>query len=134
MAEKKRCLKSTAGLAEAFSLDRRNVNRLIVQAGLEVRGERGCRLYDVEEAVRAFVTEGGERAMSVNGQIKMLKRKQVAAMLGVCTKTMDRYLKSDPDFPQPCLIGTGGGTFRWIEAEVEQYVESRRHSYFETVA
>ena len=134
MAEKKRCLKSTAGLAEVFSIDRRNVNRLIAQTGLAVRGERGCRLYDVEEAVRAFVTEGGERAMSGNGQIKMLKRKQVAEMLGVCTKTMDRYLKLDRDFPQPCKIGFGGSTFRWVEAEVEHYVMSRRSTHYAEAA
>ncbi len=124
-----RLLKSSLELAEVFSVDRRVVNRLISLTKLPVRAERGCRLYDLEEAIEAFIEEKeAERAMSEIGRIRMLKRKQVAEMLGVCTKTVDKYLKLDSDFPKPCKIGFGGSTFRWIESEVESYAQSRRVS------
>ncbi len=125
-----RLLKSTFELAEAFGIDRRVVNRLISYTKLPVRAERGCRLYDLNEAVQAFFTEAeGERLVSENGRIRLLRRKEVAEKLGYkCTKSVDRLLKLDFEFPKPCILGSGGSTFRWIESEVEDYILSKRVS------
>lgn len=53
--------------------------------------------------------------------IATLTRKEVAARLGVSTRTLDRYTKAGR-FIQPALWF---GTPRWSEAEVDDWVKKK---------
>ena len=55
---------------------------------------------------------------------------EVAALLGMKTKTIQNGYKSWPDFPKPFVLRTGSkrGTLRWSEREVRKWAEKIRSS------
>ncbi len=119
-------LKSTKELAEIFKVDRSTVNRLIRQNNLKPKSEVGCKLYDLKEALQAFTKnkEGKEVKRENNERIQLISKQEVANILGISTKTIERMIKDDKEFPRPCLIAQN--TLRWILSEIENYILNRR--------
>ena len=51
----------------------------------------------------------------------LLSYGQVAALLGVCRKTVERRVRRDPKFPKPVTVGTDR-IHRFHRSEVEKWI------------
>lgn len=61
----------------------------------------------------------------------ILRIREVTRRLGVCRSTIYSWLNKKsrqhiPDFPKPIRLGQS--TVGWIEAEIENYLETRRNA------
>lgn len=56
------------------------------------------------------------------GEISLITKLQLCSMLHVSEASVDRWLRSDPSFPQPRRLGPG--SIRWIRQEVEAFILS----------
>lgn len=61
----------------------------------------------------------------------LLDRRELAARLGVCTRTIERYLRQVPGFPKPTRSGRWSSSPRlWVEADVsmaQAVLDARRN-------
>lgn len=56
--------------------------------------------------------------------LTLVTKQQLASLLAVDAWTIDRWRKSDPDFPQPVWIS--GTTPRWPRVEIDRWLASRQ--------
>lgn len=54
--------------------------------------------------------------------LRLLDRKEVAAMLGICTKTLDRKLAKG-EFPQPIRVTER--RVRWRASAIEKWLDEK---------
>lgn len=53
--------------------------------------------------------------------LQLLKKTELCEMLSVSEASVDRWLRSDPSFPQPRRIASG--TIRWKRSEVRAFLQ-----------
>jgi predicted DNA-binding transcriptional regulator AlpA len=83
-------------------------------------------------AVFDFVADlqrDGVRSMAIqsnlpNHPLQMLSRRDLAGLLGVNAWSIDRWRKTDPDFPAPIWISAA--TPRWRRVDVERWIATRQ--------
>jgi prophage regulatory protein len=56
-------------------------------------------------------------------QIRIIRRKELEARLGLARSTIYDLLRSDPSFPRPVKIGARA--IGWVSKEVEDWLASR---------
>jgi predicted DNA-binding transcriptional regulator AlpA len=56
--------------------------------------------------------------------LALLSKRALASLLAINPWTLDRFRKSDPDFPEPIWIS--GTTPRWRKVEVERWLATRQ--------
>jgi len=89
----------------------------------EVTGRR--RANEAPNVQREPGHGSGQRAPPpATDPLALLAKRQLAELLAVDPWTIDRWRKSDPDFPEP--IWVSGTTPRWQRVEVERWLASRR--------
>lgn len=54
---------------------------------------------------------------------KLLPQHEVCRLIGISRSTLNRWVREDPEFPQPQRYGTS--TVRWRADEVAAYISSR---------
>lgn len=60
--------------------------------------------------------------MVAEAKVKLINVQQVAAMLGVCEKTIDRWRKAGK-LPSP-IVYTGRSCY-WAESQIEKWIQKR---------
>lgn len=55
-------------------------------------------------------------------EISLVTKLQLCSMLSASEASVDRWLRTDPKFPQPRRLGPG--SIRWIRQEVEAFILS----------
>lgn len=53
--------------------------------------------------------------------LQLLRKAELCAMLSVSEASVDRWLRSDPSFPQPRRVAPG--TIRWLRSEVRAFLQ-----------
>ncbi len=59
---------------------------------------------------------------TATAEVCLMMKRDVCAMLAVSEATIDRWLRSDPDFPQARKLGPN--SIRWIKSEVVAFMLS----------
>ena len=54
---------------------------------------------------------------------ELLTQQEVCRLIGISRSTLHRWVREDPDFPQPQRYGTS--TVRWRSDEIATYIASR---------
>ncbi len=68
------------------------------------------------------MTHGPDGAASAAPtDLQLLKKTELCEMLSVSEASVDRWLRSDPSFPQPRRIAPG--TIRWKRSEVRAFLQ-----------
>ena len=65
-----------------------------------------------------------EQNSNLNHPLQLLSKRQLGELLHVNLWTLDRWRKTDPDFPAP--IWLSNSTLRWRRVEVERWLASCR--------
>lgn len=60
---------------------------------------------------------------------RLLTQSTVCDMLCISRSTLSRWTRQFPEFPQPRKLS--GGSVRWIESEIEDFIESRPRAVYE---
>jgi|SRR5580700_5050464 predicted DNA-binding transcriptional regulator AlpA len=60
----------------------------------------------------------------IDDPFDMYSKKQIARLLGVNPFSIDRWRKSDPEFPKPLWVSPS--TPRWRRADIERWISSRQ--------
>ena len=53
--------------------------------------------------------------------LRLIGKMRLCKLLGVSESTIDRWVRSDPAFPQPRRLGPGA--IRWVWREVMDYID-----------
>jgi prophage regulatory protein len=64
-----------------------------------------------------------EATLSKKEPIRILRRRQLEARLGIGRSTVYDWLRSDPSFPRPVRIGARA--VGWIESEINAWLAER---------
>lgn len=59
-----------------------------------------------------------------NHPLQLLSKRQLAELLGVNSWTVDRWRKTNPDFPAPVWLSDS--TLRWRRLDVERWLATRQ--------
>lgn len=60
---------------------------------------------------------------------QLIRKDQLSRILSISDSTIDRRVRSDPDFPQPRVLGPG--TLRWVKKEVVAYINGLKCAEYE---
>ncbi len=106
-------------ICNIYSIHKSVFYRIVSYYNVKAIDSNYNKLYNFYE-INNYITKINE----VNIRMTLyLKKKQVAEMLNVCTKTVENLLKRDSRFPKPICIGIGNKTFRWSKYELDNYIE-----------
>lgn len=61
--------------------------------------------------------------------LRFLSERKVCDLLAISRSTLNRRVRTDPEFPQPRRVGAR--TIRWIEAEVRDYISERPRAEYD---
>ncbi|MCQ0972087.1 AlpA family phage regulatory protein [Paracoccus sp. TK19116] len=53
--------------------------------------------------------------------LRLINKNELCKMLAASEASVDRWLRSDPSFPQPRRLGPG--SIRWVQGEVIGFIE-----------
>lgn len=110
--------KTVSEICEAYSINRSVFYRIMSRYNIKSTDIDYNKYYNFYQ-IDYYITNMNTGNMCMK---EYLKRKQVAEMLNVCTKTIDNYIKCDNRFPKPINIGIGNRTFRWLKSEIDDYI------------
>lgn len=65
-----------------------------------------------------------QRTAAKDDGLEMISKKELAALLSVNSWTLDRWRKSDPEFPRAVWLSPT--TPRWRKADVERWLATRK--------
>lgn len=61
-------------------------------------------------------------------EVQLITNQRVCDMLSISRSTLNRWVRQDPEFPQPRAVGQG--SVRWLQSEIEAFIETReRRAY-----
>lgn len=61
--------------------------------------------------------------------VRLITKTELCRCLAASEASIDRWLRSDPSFPQPRRLGPG--SIRWVEDEVARFIRELAHVPYE---
>ena len=61
--------------------------------------------------------------------VRLITKTELCRRLAASEASIDRWLRSDPTFPQPRRLGPG--SIRWVEDEVARFIRQLAHVAYE---
>lgn len=62
-------------------------------------------------------------------EVRLMTKAELRRMLATSDASIDRWLRSDPSFPQPRRLGAG--SIRWISQEVIAFIRGLEHVIYD---